>query len=200
MVRVGGRRHHRGRPPGCTAAGPRQRGQDRRVVVADVTGGEPVEHGEHDLHAGRPSKSPMIETCARSPGRVVGERGGASPRSTRRGGHPRARRCTSGTTRGGADRSGWRGCGGACGCGTTGCDRPRGRPVPTRACRRSQDRCTRARRWAAPKRSSPTPLRGRRCRWWRRRPRSSPIHATRSSGTREHPGAPCIRRHPRACS
>ena len=127
---------------GCAAHGPSQRSQDRRVIVADVPDRQRVEHGEHDLHAGRPSKSPMIETRARSPGRVPRTRC-ASSRSTRRGDRPRVRRCTWGTTRGGGDPSGWRDCGAEYGCGTTACDRPPGPPVPTRAWRRSPDRCTR---------------------------------------------------------
>ena len=41
------------------------------LAAADVARRERVEHCEDDSHTGRPSKSPIRETRARSPGAVV---------------------------------------------------------------------------------------------------------------------------------
>ena len=54
--------------PGARASRVGQRGEHRRVPLAHVARRQRVEHGEHDLHTGRPSKSPINDTSARSPG------------------------------------------------------------------------------------------------------------------------------------
>ena len=67
VVGVCRRGHHGSCSAGGEATGSCELVEHRRVVGADVANRKRVEHGEHHSHTGRPSKSPISETRARSP-------------------------------------------------------------------------------------------------------------------------------------